>query len=483
MENNPVVIGIGDIQQKDKFDNLDEALILMDKAAKLAIQDSGNSEIKRYIDEIKIPKGYWRYRDPGKWIAQQNNISNVKTVVSKIGILQQSLINSACQKIISGQINGSLIIGGEARYKKTRAKIENKDYKETQLTENPDQYIKSDNQLTLNIEEKSLGSMAVGYYSILESAFRAKKMNNFSSHHLDIAKIYSNFSNIAFQNDLGWDEKRYSIDEIIDSNDLNPQIAFPYNKKHCASWNVNQSAAILLCSEKIADSLEIDTDKRVYLLASSENNNMIPTLQRENLTKPIGMKLAAEFILDVCNENSITPSIYDLYSCFPIAVQMFAEVLKIKNISEATVTGGMSFAGGPLNSYVLNSTVQIIRKIRSNQSDVGIITGVSGMMTKQSFALWSSQKNIPFRFMDVTEKAIKHDNPLEISDKKDGTGKIIGYTVIKDDNLTKKAVMYVENDMKKRNIVTSYNEQVIHSMENNEWVGKYINFANLQLVV
>ena len=136
MENNPVVIGIGDIQQKDKFDNLDEALILMDKAAKLAIQDSGNAEIKRYIDEIKIPKGYWRYRDPGKWIAQQNNISNVKTFVSKIGILQQSLINSACQKIISGQINGSLIIGGEARYKKTRAKIENKDFKETQLTEN-----------------------------------------------------------------------------------------------------------------------------------------------------------------------------------------------------------------------------------------------------------------------------------------------------------------------------------------------------------
>ena len=179
MENNPVVIGIGDIQQKDEFDNLDEALILMNKAAKLAIQDSGNTEIKRYIDEIKIPKGYWRYRDPGKWIAKQNNISNVKTVVSKIGILQQSLINSACQKIISGQINGSLIIGGEARYKKTRAKIENKDFKETQLTENPDHYIKSDNQLTLNIEEKSLGSMAVGYYSILESAFRAKKMNNF----------------------------------------------------------------------------------------------------------------------------------------------------------------------------------------------------------------------------------------------------------------------------------------------------------------
>ena len=56
-------------------------------------------------------------------------------------------------------------------------------FKETQLTENPDHYIKSNNQLTLDIEEKSLGSMAVGYYSILESAFRAKKMNNMVGDH------------------------------------------------------------------------------------------------------------------------------------------------------------------------------------------------------------------------------------------------------------------------------------------------------------
>ena len=483
MANNPVVVGIGDIQQKDKFNNLDEALILMDKAVKLAIQDSGNNNIIKYINEIQIPKGYWRYRDPGKWIAKQNSISDVKTIVSKIGILQQSLINSACKKIISGEINGSLIVGGEARYKKTRAIIENKDFKETELTENPDHYIKSDNQLTLDIEEESLGSMAVGYYSILESAFRANKINGFSSHHNDIAKIYSDFSNIAYKNNLGWDDKHYLEEEIMNSNELNPQIAFPYNKKHCASWNVNQSAAILLCSEKIADLLEIDIEKRVYLLAASENNNMIPTLQRENLTKPIGMKLAADFILDICNKNKISPNLYDLYSCFPIAVQMFADALKINNISNTTVTGGMSFAGGPLNSYVLNSTVQIIRKIRSNKSDIGIITGVSGMMTKQSFALWSSKRHIPFNFKDVTKDAAELDKALKISDENDGNGKIIGYTIIKDNNSNKKAVMYIENDKKKRNIVTSYNKEVINSMENNEWVGKYINFVNLQLVV
>ena len=32
MKNRPVAIGIGSIQQKETFDNLDEALVLMDKA-------------------------------------------------------------------------------------------------------------------------------------------------------------------------------------------------------------------------------------------------------------------------------------------------------------------------------------------------------------------------------------------------------------------------------------------------------------------
>ena len=46
MQNRPVVIGVGCINQKDVFDNLDEALILMEKAMQLAISDSTNDDIK-----------------------------------------------------------------------------------------------------------------------------------------------------------------------------------------------------------------------------------------------------------------------------------------------------------------------------------------------------------------------------------------------------------------------------------------------------
>jgi len=255
--------------------------------------------------------------------------------------------------------------------------------------------------------------------------------------------------------------------------------AFPYNKYHCTSWNVNQACAIIICSEDIANKLNIPSDKRVYPLASSENNHMISTLQRPNLIEPAGMHLAAKFIMDICNENNLIPNLYDLYSCFPVAVQMFAKSLKLNDIKDKTVTGAMPFAGGPLNSYVLHSTAKLIEKLRENNG-VGIVTGVSGMMTKQSYALWSKNPCIDFRYEDCTKKASEIELPVKLSDKKNGSGKIIGYTILIKDN-TNKAIIFVDTDNKKRKLITSTNKKIIKEMQNTEWVGKRINFRDDQL--
>ena len=94
----PVVVGLGIIQQHGAYDELDEALILMEKATLHAIEDCGNPKITDYIDIIDIPKGFWAYRDPGKWIGEKHGFQHAKTSVNKIGVLQQHLINSAAAK-------------------------------------------------------------------------------------------------------------------------------------------------------------------------------------------------------------------------------------------------------------------------------------------------------------------------------------------------------------------------------------------------
>ena len=480
-DNTPVVIGISSISQNQSFKKLDEALILMNLATKNAINDAGNNKITEYIEEIQIPKGYWKYRDPGRWIAKKNNIFNAETSVTKVGVLQQNLINTACLKIQNGDISGSLIVGGESRYKRVLSKKLGEKYIETELTDNPDHYIKAIDELRLPEEENELGQMAVGYYAILESAFRASNRIGIDTHNQNIANLYKKFSEIASKNKDSWNKVRFSKQDILDCSINNPMQAFPYNKLHCTSWNVNQSSAMIIVSKHVADKLNISESKRVYPLASSESNFMVPTILRDNLIEPIGMKLAAEFIIKICDDYKVKPNVFDLYSCFPIAVQMFAKSLCLDSDSLYTVTGGMSFAGGPLNHYVLTSSVKMIEEIRSDSKKIGLITGVSGMMTKQSYALWAKNPLNKFKYQDVTEQTMKIDCPRKLSKQIDGKAMVIGYTIINKEN-QKKAIIFSEDSNKNRKILITREEKYIKDMEKKEWVGKEIKFNGKYLV-
>ena len=478
----PVVIGISSIQQKGSFEQLDEALILMEKATQKAIVDSTNPKITDYIDQIQIPKGYWKYRDPGKWIAERNNIQSAVTSVTKIGVLQQNLINSACHDITQGKIRASLIVGGEARYKKILALKENKEFIETKLNINPDFYVKAADELQTKEEQDELGLMAVGYYAILETAYRKKNGLSLQEHKDKISNMYAEFSKVAANNPDGWIDSMKSAKDIKQVSKENPLQAFPYNKLHCSSWNVNQASAMILCSEDLADKLDIPRNKRVYPLVSSETNHMIAPIQRPKLSESTGLDLAASFIKNICDEHKIQPNIYDLYSCFPVAVQMFADSLNLGSEDVKTVTGGMPFAGGPLNNYMIHSTVKMVSEIRNNHSNIGLVTGVSGMMTKQAFALWAKEPLIQFISKDVTEEAALIEHPIEMSTQTNGMAIVLGYTIFKDANKDMKVVIYGEDSQNKRKVLISKDKKIIKSMGEEEWVGKQIVFKGKYLV-
>ena len=483
MKNRSVVIGISAIQQKGNFENLDEALHLMDKAVKEALSDSGNKLVKDYIDEIRIPKGFWRYRDPGKWIARNNNFKNIPTTyVTKIGVLQQNLINEACQKIETGEINASIILGGEARFKQLRAVIEKKEYFETKLDENPDFYIKAKEDLYGDEELAELGAMAVGYYATMETAIRKNDGEGIEEHQNNIALMYEEFSKIASENKDGWLNHPYAKEDILETSKKNKMLAYPYNKLHCTSWNVNQSAAIIICSEELANELEIDNKKRVYPISSSENNHMIAIQQRPKLYESLGMTYAANSINKMIERLDIKLDAYDLYSCFPAAIKMFTKSIGLDSEIPKTVTGSMPYAGGPLNSFVIHSTVKMIQKIRSLEVEYGLITGVSGMMTKQSFCVWGKEYKEHFIFDDVTERAKLDEIPIELSNISEGKGEIIGYTIIEGNENAAKAVLYLDDEKKHRKVVSSMDKNFINLLTEEEWVGKILRFKDGQAI-
>jgi acetyl-CoA C-acetyltransferase len=481
MKNKPVLVGIGSLQQKGSFAELDEALILMEKVTLDAIEDTQAPAIKNFIDEIQVPKGYWTYRDPGKWIAEKHGFAGARTSVTKIGVLQQNLINSACKKIIKGEIRASLIVGGEARFKKIQALKEGLDFEEMQLLVNPDHYVKAKDDLYVAEEIDALGMMAVGYYAIIESAMRYKNNRSIEKHEQFLGDTYARFSEIAAQNPHAWNQKVFTSEEIQNPSSKNQRIAYPYNKLHNSSWNVNQASALILTSEEIANKLNIPISQRVYPLISSETNHMIGVIQRPDITYPIGLQLASNFLLETAKKNKIYPSLYELYSCFPVAVQLFSESLNVPDNKDKTITGGMPFAGGPLNNYMLHATAQMLMKIRKNTNEIGLITGVSGMMTKQALAIWGKEPVMDFESMDVTAEAEKLEIPVPMSDLKQGNARIIGCTTLYEKINPIKAIFYAEDTQGHRLVLTSTDNELITKVEKEECVGKKINFLNKEV--
>jgi acetyl-CoA C-acetyltransferase len=79
----------------------------------------------------------------------------------------------------------------------------------------------------------------------------------------------------------------------------------------------------------------------------------------------------------------------DVYSCFPAAVRVQQRELGLDPGGTPTLTGGMTFAGGPFNNYVLQSTAALVDRLRAAPDELGLITTVSGMLSKPGLAVWS----------------------------------------------------------------------------------------------
>ena len=142
----------------------------------------------------------------------------------------------------------------------------------------------------------------------------------------------------------------------------------------------------------------------------------------------------------------------------------------------------MPYAGGPLNSFVIHSTVKMIQKIRALEVRHGLVTGVSGMMTKQSFCVWGKEYQEQFVFDDVTERAKLDENPVELSNIAEGEGEIIGYTIIEGSENAPKAVLYLDDENKHRKVVSSFDKNFINLLMEEEWVGKKVKFKDGQAI-
>ena len=477
----PVLVGIGTAtrREQDPLRALDP-LALMIEAARNAGADCGAPRLPGALDRILVPRGRWSHANPGRAIGAALGAPGVHSLLSTVGVLQQTLLGAACAAIAAGEIRSALVTGGDAGFRLLRARITGTELPPLPPEDSePDALLAPKEELRHPAEIRAGLRMPVSLYAMLESAYRARHGWTVAQHRDRIAALYARFSAIAADNPDAWTRKPLTAAEIRDPSERNAMQAFPYTKLLCSSWNVDQAAALLFCSEAEAVALGVPRDRWVYPWASAESNHMVAVTARDDLGRCPGAAIAGQAALEPFGVQPGELDLVDLYSCFPVAVETYADALGLGLDRDLTVTGGMSYGGGPYNNYVLQSTARMGRLLRAGRGRTGLVSSVSGVLTKQGFGLWST--GAPpgaFHSADVTQAVAAAVGEKPVLADHTGAGRIAGYTVLHEPDQPVRAIAVVDLDGGARALATSDDPAVTAAFESDrEFVGVELTLA------
>lgn len=120
----------------------------------------------------------------------------------------------------------------------------------------------------------------------------------------------------------------------------------------------------------------------------------------------------------------------ELYSCYPAAVRVQQAELGLAPAAPATITGGMTFAGGPFNNFVFQATAAMVSRLRADPGAMGLVTAVSGLLTKPGLAVWSTAApTAPVLLADLVDEATAETPVAPLDENPVGSGTIATYTV------------------------------------------------------
>jgi len=475
--NTPILVGVAALQQR--FEDAGEGLepcSMMAEALKRAADDAGAPALLARADRIEVPKGIWNYSDPGRLVADAIGASKTQTVLAEIGILRQTIMNRACSSISDGEANVVLITGAEAKYRALRGQIAGLEVPETVQTDvNPDLTLHPDAELWSPVEADAGLGMPVGYYAIMDSALRYKQGLSVGAHRDQMAQMYANFSEIAADNPNAWSREPVAADFIRNPSGRNKMLAFPYTKLHNSQWNVDQAAGLIFCSVQVARELGISRDKWIFPLAAAESNAMSVMAARRQLDRCYGYYFAGRKALQLAGKSVADVDLMELYSCFPQAVRVQLEEIGLGAEQKLSVTGAMTFAGGPLNNFVLQATVKTAQLLRDAPGQTGLVTCVSGMNTKQACALYSTEPNPGgWHCADVSDDVLAATELCELVADYEGGATIAGFTVLYQGDTAWRAVAVCDLPGGKRTVAFSEQSTIIEALQEGEFCGSQV---------
>jgi acetyl-CoA C-acetyltransferase len=428
----PVIAGVGVASQRlDEPGAGLEALELMIAAARAAGDDSRAPGILRTVQRVAVPHGSWQYADPGRAVAERIGAASAQTVLVATGIPQQTLLNDAHAAIRDGRLDVALIVGGEAARRAMVARRHGVPLVDTvQDGAKPDDFQLPTDEMISQLEIDAGMSSAMEPFALIDSALRHAEGHSLDQHRDEIARLWAGFNAVASRFPHAAFPEPRDAAFIREPSAANRPFAFPYNKWHCAQMNVDQAAALLVCSLEAAMRLGVDPDRVVFPLVALESSFSLPVPKRRDLHRWPAMEVLGRAAEQHLGHSLSAIELVELYSCFPAAVRVQQRALRLPVDGVPTITGGETFAGGPWNNFVLQTTAAMIERLRAQRDAKGLVSTLSGILNKAGLAVYAAEPNpAPLLLGDLADPADRATPRLEAIAGYHGPARVAAYTV------------------------------------------------------
>ncbi len=402
----PIIVGAAQLNDRDHGS---EPVDLMTRCAQAALADTASARVRDRVDAVRVVWGVWPYADPGRLVADRLGATNARTTVTTMGGNQvYDLVADTASRIQSGELDVTILCGAETL--RTRRSDHARGVRTEYLTEregaSPDEVLGMDQPLNTDAE-RAIGIETVSrFYAMAETALRHRLGEGLDEHRARVAGLWARASEVAAANPTAWTRRSVSADEIATESATNRPVASPYPKLMTSNLNVDQGGAVVMCSVEAAEALGIPRDRWVFPWSGvGAADHWYPT-NRWAFDQSPAMRISGLRTLELAGLGIDDCDLIDLYSCFPVAVQVAQRELGVDPTRPFTITGGLTFAAGPLNCYCLLPLTRAVSLLRDAPDQRALLTGNGGSFTKHSSIVLAAAPSGRGFVTDDVQKAV-----------------------------------------------------------------------------
>ncbi|KPK21186.1 MAG: hypothetical protein AMJ76_03345, partial [Dehalococcoidia bacterium SM23_28_1] len=287
------------------------------------------------------------------------------------------------------------------------------------------------------IEARHGANIPARVYPLFENAIRAHKGRSIAEHQERLAQLCARLAQVAKDNPFAWFRDGKTAEEIGTVTSENRLICFPYPKYMNAIMMVDQAAAVIMTNVGTAQELGIPRGKWVYIWGCADAIDLWYFSERLNYYSSPALALVGRRVLEMAGLGIDEIDWFDLYSCFPCAVEIARDMLGIAEDDPRplTLAGGLPYFGGPGNSYSLHAICAMVERLRAEPQRKALVSAMGWYVTKHAQGIYSGmppegewrKAGSP---QDQAElEAMAHPNLVEAAH---GTGSVETYTVVFD---------------------------------------------------